>query len=87
MTTSPNYTFILNECPVRKPATKRTNATAPRKKIVSPGTRIQRTFCIIGDCQKSPLRAYQYPRSTETQVCMSPTAHLLFFKIALIRFF
>ena len=50
---------LRNECPVFNPATKMTRATAPRKKIVSPGTRIQRSHCITSVCMNSGLRAYQ----------------------------
>ena len=50
---------FLKECPVLRPAIKMTKATAPRKKMVSPGTRIQRSCCMSGVCRNSLLRAYQ----------------------------
>ena len=37
-----DFSVFPNECPVFSPATNSTNATAPRKNTVSPGTRIQR---------------------------------------------
>lgn len=48
-----------NEWPVFRPATKMTKATAPKKKMVSPGTRSQRSVCMRSVCMNSLLRAYQ----------------------------
>ena len=53
------HSDFRNECPVLIPAMNNTSATAPRKKMVSPGTRIQRHVCIVGVCMNSALRAYQ----------------------------
>lgn len=50
---------LRNECPVFRPATNRTSATAPRKNTVSPGTRSQRRVCMTSVCMNSGLRAYQ----------------------------
>jgi hypothetical protein len=49
----------LNECPVLRPATNTTRATAPAKNKVSPGTLIQRKLCIRSVFMNSLLRANQ----------------------------